>query len=395
MPSPPTYDWPQLSAELQPLLQQHAVPGLAAASTAGARGKAYYLLGDRLLAAKDFDAAACAYLVAHQEAPFVSAYVNLGVALQQGGRLDAAHAALSLAIAHRPSHSAEAYRNLALLPPRPGLASRATLLTHAVAAAPQSAELRLSLGTELRHEDLPAAVTELEAVLALEPSAAAANTLGEAYLASSRVEEAVLLLRRAAAAAPHNAGLCFWVGTGLQAAYRTREAGAAFAASLRLDPLLSVRTARNAAGFNVPSAPLFEGSAHEPARWLPGLRPLRRSQSAAPEQLASSPRAQRLAPGRSTDVWRLSCGLQATTRAGPLRRGRPRRGAASRRGHAPRPARRARRARRVKRARAPLPHPAKATAMLTATAMTMPRAARTWRRAGRRARWRSPETLRS
>ena len=90
--------------------------------TAG--GGAYYALGEALRTQPAgirgaADAAAYSYCLAHQLEPSAAAYVNLGTALWQGGRAEAAKFALNRALRFHPTGTtaAVAYRNLALAAP--------------------------------------------------------------------------------------------------------------------------------------------------------------------------------------------------------------------------------------------------------------------------------------
>ena len=129
----PTPHWPSLP-KLEP--------------TAG--GGAYYALGEALRTQPAgirgaADAAAYSYCLAHQLEPSAAAYVNLGTALWQGGRADAAKIALTRALRFHPTGTtaAVAYRNLALAAPA---ADRLALLAAAAAAAPHVAAHHLAHG---------------------------------------------------------------------------------------------------------------------------------------------------------------------------------------------------------------------------------------------------------
>ena len=105
----PTPHWPSLP-KLEP----------------AAGGGAYYALGEALRTQPAgirgaADAAAYSYCLAHQLEPSAAAYVNLGTALWQGGRADAARIALNRALRFHPTgtSAAVAYRNLALAAPPP------------------------------------------------------------------------------------------------------------------------------------------------------------------------------------------------------------------------------------------------------------------------------------
>ena len=235
--------WNALDAPPEVILALGAGPSVV-------RARAYYMLGESLLQrtkAEEQDAAIYSYVAAHVLRPEAAAYINLGVALRQSDRTAAARSAFALAVAHTPSVAA-AHTNLASLPGT-APAEAVALLQKAVAAVPQSAELRLALGSALRRgQPAAAAVQTLGAAVALAPtSVASTHALGAALLASSRAAEALPLLRRARTAAPADASVVFWEGTALQAAYRLREAALCFDAALRLEPLLSVRT-REAGG---------------------------------------------------------------------------------------------------------------------------------------------------
>lgn len=142
--------------------------------------------------------------------PEAAAYINLGVALRQSGRTAAARGAFNLAVAHTP-HMQETHTNLAALPGT-APAEAVALLERAVSAMPQSAELRLVLGSALRRgQPAASAVPTLRVAVALSPtSAASTHALGAALLASSRAAEALPLLRGGARlAAPADSSVVF------------------------------------------------------------------------------------------------------------------------------------------------------------------------------------------
>ena len=212
----PSVDWAALLPEpsWSALSKYPAIGAVADAAPGGARGKAYYQLGEALRLGQEYDAAAWSYLAAHREFPPAAAYVNLGLVLQQGGRLNTAREAYKLALHHRPQHGEEtvvAATNLARL--TNASATRTGLLAQAVMAAPHRAGL---------HHDL-----------------------GSALLAGGRAKEAEPALRRAVSLAPSDPHNWFRLGSALQTEYRLREAAGSFAAALALHPLHSVRTFRN------------------------------------------------------------------------------------------------------------------------------------------------------
>ena len=216
----PEPQWDALDAPPEAILALGAGPSVV-------RARAYYMLGESLLQltkAEEQDAAIYSYVAAHVLRPEAAAYVNLGVALRQSDRTAAARSAFALAVAHTPSVAA-AHTNLAALPGT-APAEAVALLQRGVAAVPQSAELRLALGSALRRgQPAAAAVQTLRAAVALAPtSVASTHALGAALLALSRAAEALPMLRRARAAAPADASVVFWEGTALQAAYQLRAA---------------------------------------------------------------------------------------------------------------------------------------------------------------------------
>ena len=212
----PAIDWAALLPEpsWSGLSEYPAIGAVADATPGGPRGKAYYQLGEALRLRQEYDAAAWSYLAAHREFPPAAAYVNLGLVLQLGGRLNSAREAYKLALHHRPQHGEEtvaAATNLAQL--TNASATRAGLLAQAVRAAPHRADLHHDLGTAL--------------------------------LAGGRAIEAEPALHRAVGLAPSDPHNYFRLGSALQSEYRLREAAGPFIAALTLHPLHSVRTFRN------------------------------------------------------------------------------------------------------------------------------------------------------
>ena len=139
----PEPQWDALDAPPEAILALGVGPSVV-------RARAYYMLGESLLQrsqgsrAEEQDAAIYSYVAAHVLRPEAAAYINLGVALRHSERTEAARSAFTLAVAHTPSVAA-AHTNLAALPGT-APAEAVALLQKAVAAVPQSAELRLAPG---------------------------------------------------------------------------------------------------------------------------------------------------------------------------------------------------------------------------------------------------------
>ena len=136
--------WDALDAPPEAIMALGAGPSVV-------RARAYFMLGESLLQrtkAEEQDAAIYSYVAAHVLRPDAAAYINLGVALRQSDRTAAARSAFALAVAHTPSVAA-AHTNLAALPGT-APAEAVALLQRAVATVPQSAELRLALGSAVR-----------------------------------------------------------------------------------------------------------------------------------------------------------------------------------------------------------------------------------------------------
>ena len=219
----PSMDWPRLVPEPRWSEARYSTFAIAIDAVRNAenglpRAAAYYALAENLRLAPDgsvalLDASAHCYIAAHIHRPTAAAYLNLGVVLQQAGRLSAAASAYRLAI-HHDSEPAAAHRNLAILTRRTeGAAAAAPLLRTALTLNPLSSALHHSYGEALLSLGRPAeAVLAMRSASSLLPSQATAREramreygLGAALLQSRQMDAASHAFARAVALYPSHA----------------------------------------------------------------------------------------------------------------------------------------------------------------------------------------------
>jgi tetratricopeptide (TPR) repeat protein len=166
------------------------------------------------------------------------AYNNMGTALRAQGRVDAAVAAYERALETMPDY-AEAHFNLgnALMELNRGDEATEHLLI-AVRTLPSSAGVHNNLGKALADKGrLEEAAALLGQAVALDPrSARAHRNLGNVLASQGRFEEALVHLRRAVEIEPSDAESGYDLGTVLLEARRLNEAVVVFQAALRNRP---------------------------------------------------------------------------------------------------------------------------------------------------------------
>jgi tetratricopeptide (TPR) repeat protein len=163
---------------------------------------------------------------------------NLGLALQDKGRLGEAVAAHRQAIRLRP-RSAKAHTNLGVaLRAQRKLDEAVNAHREAVRLDPKLARAHTNLGVALHEQGrLAEAVAAHREAVRLDPKLARAHTnLGLALRSQGRPGEAVAALRRAIALSPRFATAHHNLGLALHAAGRLGEAVAAFRHAICLDP---------------------------------------------------------------------------------------------------------------------------------------------------------------
>jgi tetratricopeptide (TPR) repeat protein len=224
--------------------------------------------GGKAMAAGDFPAAIAAYSTATSEAPnFAEGYLNLGLALEQSGKLEEARSALQRALHLNP---ADRGANLFL-----GIADyrlnhyqeAAAALERETRLDPRSAKAFMWLGVcRLAQSDAQGAVAALDKAYALDPkdvdilfhrgraymlvanasydamfrmdrdSVRVHQVLGEAYAQSYRTDSAIDEFEVAVKMAPQQPGLHEELADQYWAAGKVEEAAAAYRSELKMDP---------------------------------------------------------------------------------------------------------------------------------------------------------------
>jgi tetratricopeptide (TPR) repeat protein len=169
--------------------------------------------------------------------------IALGTILQAHGRPEDALACLEAALARAPDATAPLLakariRVAQLLLQRGDLEAACAALRLALASRPDDAELQCHLGVALLRLERPGeAIDWLARAVALKPGMAAAhNARGAAWAALGRHDDALGCYRATLASAPNSADAQHNVGTALAALGREDEALAAYDAALALDP---------------------------------------------------------------------------------------------------------------------------------------------------------------
>jgi tetratricopeptide (TPR) repeat protein len=169
---------------------------------------------------------------------YAPAYNNLGTALRAKGSVDAAIAAYQRAIETMPDY-ADAHYNLANALMEQNRGDEATAhLRIAARTLPTSAGVHNNLGKALADQGrLEEAALELGQAVALDPrSAKAHRNLGNVLASQGRVDEALIHLRRAVEIEPSDAEGGYDLGTLLLETRRLEEAVVVFQAVLRNRP---------------------------------------------------------------------------------------------------------------------------------------------------------------
>lgn len=138
---------------------------------------------------------------------FADGHYNIGVLLQEQGRLDDAAAAYQRAVTLEPGH-ADAHNSLGFVLREQGqFAAAVVSLQRALALRPDFAEAHYNLGIVLKAQGrLDAAVAAYHRCLALKPDFAEAHTnLGVALRDQGKLDEAIASYRRALAVRPDHA----------------------------------------------------------------------------------------------------------------------------------------------------------------------------------------------
>ncbi len=197
------------------------------------------ILASLSLAVGDQAAAEAAYRRAKAVRPdYAEAHYNLGVLLQQQGRLAEAESAYQQALAAKPDY-AESYANLGALlqeQARPDKAEAA--YRQAIAFNPDYAEAHFNLGVLLQEQGrLAEAETAYREALSLNPDdAEACFSLGQLLKDQERPEEAEAAYRCALAIKPDSEEMHYKLGMLLHQQQRRQEAEAAYLEALALKP---------------------------------------------------------------------------------------------------------------------------------------------------------------
>lgn len=201
--------------------------------------RAHGNLGIALAEADRLDAAIAEYRAALKLAPdepFV--HYNLGKALHQLGQRDEAVREYQIALRLDP-HYADAQANLAAVLGESGdTTSAIAVLRRSLERAPDNAATHSSLGTALLREgQREEAVREFQRAVTLDPGAAEARvSLGTVLLGQERFAEARDQFQQAAQTRPGNAAAHTGLGTAALQLGDVATAGREFETALRLDP---------------------------------------------------------------------------------------------------------------------------------------------------------------
>lgn len=244
------------------------LPCFASAQTSVANVRKAMQNGAAAMAAKNFKQAVADYtVVTHAMPQFAGGYVNLGLALQQAGRLDQARAALRKSLAINP-HLRGANLFLGLIAYRQNRYHDAEIrLKRETRLDPHDAKAFMWLGVCYLAQNNPkAAIPPLNTAYALDPKSAdilyhrghaylmMANAsysamfklnhdsmrvhqvLGEAYAKSYRTQQAISEFKIAIQMAPHEPGLHEELGDQYWVAGDMNKAAKAYREELRIDP---------------------------------------------------------------------------------------------------------------------------------------------------------------
>jgi predicted O-linked N-acetylglucosamine transferase (SPINDLY family) len=172
------------------------------------------------------------------DAGHAAAHLNLGIALETLGQVDAALAAYEAALAAEPRNAYAGYNLGKAHFVRGNLERAEALLKAALASKPDFPEAHVVLAGILEARgSAPAAIAALEAALALRPDyGGALRNLGMLQCRLQRWHEAGGTLSRAVAADPANADARFWLGNALVHLERFEEAAASYRGALEFRP---------------------------------------------------------------------------------------------------------------------------------------------------------------
>ena len=169
---------------------------------------------------------------------YVEAHYNLGVALQDRGRLAEAAASYERALKHRPNH-VEAHSNLGNTLQAQGKPEQAmACYRRAIALQPDFAQAHSNLGNVLKIQGrLAEALDCYDRALALKPDYGEAHgNRGIVLLEQGKLDDAAVAFQRALAHQPHNAEAHDNLGNALKEQGRRDRALACYHRALALQP---------------------------------------------------------------------------------------------------------------------------------------------------------------
>jgi superkiller protein 3 len=200
---------------------------------------AYNNLGIALANQQKLDAAIAAYRTAIQLDPkYAAVYYNLGIALANQQKLDAAIAAYRTAIQLDPKDAA-AYNNLGLaLANQQKLDAAIAAFRTAIQLDPKYAVAYYNLGNALKDQQkLDAAIAAFRTAIQLDPKDAVAyNNLGIALANQQKLDAAIAAFRTAIQLDPKYAAAYNNLGNALKDQQKLDAAIAAYRTAIQLDP---------------------------------------------------------------------------------------------------------------------------------------------------------------
>ncbi|MBN3939407.1 serine protease, partial [Nostoc sp. NMS9] len=200
---------------------------------------AYNNLGDALYDQKKLDAAVAAYEKAIQLNPnYADAYYNLGNALSEQKKLDAAVTAYQKAIQLNPN-DAKAYYNLGIaLTQQKKLDAAVAVLQKVIQLNPNDATGYIILGLLLSQQNKSdAAVSAYEKAIQLNPNDARAyNNLGDALYDQKKLDAAVAAYEKAIQLNPNYADAYYNLGNALSEQKKLDAAVTAYQKAIQLNP---------------------------------------------------------------------------------------------------------------------------------------------------------------